>query len=257
MDNSLLPPPHNWATVRLFRHLGFRWRAGLDRLPPGALRRWLFTLVWGAVVAVLFTWAMTWGARHLAAAGHLSWEEEFLRRAARELPISYYKGIEFGIVGGSVLLWPAMFLGAGIGIWMGHPLRGLLLPVSYALISLNTALGWAMWDRQRPQFIERGLAAPDFNAFPSGHMAHVPVAYGLLIWFWIRSSRSMVEKCLAVFLAVAIGAVVALGRLRIGAHWPSDLVGGLFLGILWLAVCMVAVRRAEKGARRETQEGEK
>jgi len=36
--------------------------------------------------------------------------------------------------------------------------------------------------------------------------------------------------------AVAILLLVAIGRIYIGEHWPSDILGGLFLGLGWTSI---------------------
>jgi membrane-associated phospholipid phosphatase len=38
--------------------------------------------------------------------------------------------------------------------------------------------------------------------------------------------------------------VIGVGRLRIGAHWPSDIVGGAVLGVVWLSALVLSLRHA-------------
>jgi len=106
-------------------------------------------------------------------------------------------------------------------------------------------LGWHTWDRPRPHLIAGGLASPGFHSFPSGHISQVVVSYGLFVYLWARATRSRSERAVAVLLLLALVAVVGLARLRLGAHWPSDIVAGALIGAAWLASVIAALRAAE------------
>ena len=69
--------------------------------------------------------------------------------------------------------------------------------------------------------------------------------YGLLIYLWCRASRNGFERFIAV--AIGVGWVTMLGyaRLRLGSHWPSDILAGAAIGIVWLCAVIVALRQAE------------
>jgi undecaprenyl-diphosphatase len=111
-------------------------------------------------------------------------------------------------------------------------------------------LGWWMWDRQRPKLIAGGIAAPGLHSFPSGHVALMMAVYGLLAFLWCRASRSVVERVLAVVLLAALLLITGTARVRLGSHWPSDVLAGYVIGAAWLATIVTALLRAERiGAR--------
>jgi undecaprenyl-diphosphatase len=70
--------------------------------------------------------------------------------------------------------------------------------------------------------------------------------YGLLAYLWFRASRSTVERVLVVVLTTVLLGVTGWARLRLGAHWPSDVLAGYLIGAVWLASVIVALRQAER-----------
>jgi membrane-associated phospholipid phosphatase len=82
-------------------------------------------------------------------------------------------------------------------------------------------------------------------SFPSGHAVAVVVAYGLLVYFASRYLRGY----LLAFVALAVAGIVALvavSRIYLLRHYPTDVAGGLLLGLSWLLLSLRALR-AEAG----------
>lgn len=76
-------------------------------------------------------------------------------------------------------------------------------------------------------------------AFPSGHTtaaAAVWPAVALIL------SRGRSRRASAVLAGAAVGLAVAVAcsRVFLGAHWTSDVIGGLILGWAWFGLCAVA-----------------
>ena len=104
--------------------------------------------------------------------------------------------------------------------------------------------------RARPEYLMTG-SAPSTMSFPSGHSLFAMVFGGLLIVLaegWIESIQ--VRRALQVGLGLLILAVGA-SRVYLGAHWPSDVLGGYLFGAIAL-LGLVLVRNMMLGQRSTT-----
>ena len=83
-------------------------------------------------------------------------------------------------------------------------------------------------------------------AFPSGHTVFATAFYGGLIYLlghWgAFPDRPVLRRAIQGALALFILGV-GVSRVYVGAHWPSDVVGGWLFGGLCLAA-LIAVQRA-------------
>jgi undecaprenyl-diphosphatase len=89
--------------------------------------------------------------------------------------------------------------------------------------------------RPRPE-VFFGLAAPASYSFASGH-AFVPAVY-----FWIVAGTLPAP---ARWRAAVVGMAALLGfsRVYLGYHYPSDVVAGWALAVVWLALYSIVAER--------------
>ncbi|MGA8260848.1 MAG: phosphatase PAP2 family protein [Arenicellales bacterium] len=79
-------------------------------------------------------------------------------------------------------------------------------------------------------------------AFPSGHATMSMVVYGFLAVL-LAGTLSWAHRWIAYALATLLIVAVALSRLYLGAHWLSDILGGLSLGLAWVCLLGIAYYR--------------
>jgi len=96
-------------------------------------------------------------------------------------------------------------------------------------------LKWAI-DLPRPIEIYEGISS---YGFPSGHVAMSIVIYGFLIVVLSRGLPGS-RQWKAVPAVVAYSFIIGVSRLYLGVHWLSDVLGGLFIGTMWVALLGIA-----------------
>lgn len=224
--------------------------AGWRMLPRGAFARWLTVISIGAVASFTFTAAVTLAAKRIIpGSAWESWDRQVILAADESWPISFTDAIIFESPGNILILLPLTLAAAAICLVRGRVLWGIALVLCYGLARLLILLGWGLWDRARPDLIGGGAASLKTHTFPSGHILLVFTTYGLLAYFWFVSTRNWIDRILAIVLLLAVAAVVTAGRLRLGAHWPTDMIGGAVIGIFWLAWNIAALELARRAWR--------
>jgi undecaprenyl-diphosphatase len=233
---------HASAVRRLITTLNTRFREGSSALEPHAFSYWRRWTAGGLVCLIALTVLLVWIGKRLQATGALAWEPEFLRTLGRDGPFSFSTAVWWQTFGTDITLVILILLTTGIAIWARRPITACSIVVAFLVVDPIVRLGWMLWDRSRPDVLYEGLAAPAFHSFPSGHTAKTLAVYGILTFIWIRASRSILERIVAVLMIGAIAVAVPLGRLAMGVHWPSDILAGWIIGLFWLVVLAAGLR---------------
>lgn len=143
-------------------------------------------------------------------------------------------------MGSGLFLTTASVAIAAILIWRRawHRLAVLVITVGGGTL-LNLALKH-LFHRQRPT-VENPLVALSTYSFPSGHTIGATLFYGLLAVIVIRSVQPWRWRIMAPFFAMLMILLVGLSRIYLGAHFLSDVMAAIAVGILWLSVSVTAV----------------
>ena len=94
--------------------------------------------------------------------------------------------------------------------------------------------------RQRP-VLENPLVTLASFGFPSGHTMGSMLFYGLLALWVAQSTRTWRVRALPFCLAALVVALIGLSRIYLGAHYLSDVLGAIAVGLAWLALCWTGV----------------
>ena len=98
--------------------------------------------------------------------------------------------------------------------------------------SVNTAIKIALHRTRPGELLYSGSSA---FSFPSGHSTSNMVLYGFLAFLVAREIRPA-WRLSVVLGAAALIFLIAFSRLYLGAHWFSDVLGGMTFGSAWLAL---------------------
>lgn len=143
--------------------------------------------------------------------------------------------------GSHMFIVPATLLITVLLRWRGHWVSALLFAGSVAGgFALNALLKIA-FARQRPD-LWPALVAEITYSFPSGHATMATVFYGGLAAVVLHLSRRPVIRGGTLALATAAVLMVAASRVYLGAHWTTDVTGGILLGLFWVSVCSTGTR---------------
>jgi len=148
------------------------------------------------------------------------------------------------LFGTNLTILPAMLI---VGWWLWkerrEPVLGAhLLIVAVGSLSLNPTMKYLL-DRDRPDlYPARGMY--NWAAYPSGH-AILTVALYFTLALMLRRARGWWWPFLA---APAIVLLTCYSRLYLSVHWPTDLIGGLLIGLTWLLGTWGAFRMLEEPA---------
>ncbi|TAM57694.1 phosphatase PAP2 family protein [bacterium] len=99
--------------------------------------------------------------------------------------------------------------------------------------------------RERPALWPQLVSETSYS-YPSGHALFSLVLYGFLAY--VVASRFPRVAWLSYGGAGALVIGIGASRLYLGVHWPSDVMAGLAVGLLWLVTCIALLRSAGRAA---------
>ncbi|MEJ5919599.1 MULTISPECIES: phosphatase PAP2 family protein [unclassified Corynebacterium] len=147
--------------------------------------------------------------------------------------------IEISQIVRPLFIAPATLVAAAL-LWFRFRALALLLPVSFgSAIAMTYAMKWFL-GRERPAG-DLSMVNLQDAAFPSAHVAGTASASMALLQILMPVLRRTMRRLLEV-VVLALVACVALSRVWIGAHWLTDVIAGLFVGVVGLLIGLLVLR---------------
>ena len=101
--------------------------------------------------------------------------------------------------------------------------------------------------RHRP-FVDGWFVDWSGYSFASGHTIGATLLYGQLALFIIPAIKSRRGRALVFSAASLVVALVGFSRIALGAHYLTDVLGGIFFGMMWLTLCLLVARPLRRAA---------
>ncbi|GAA3968156.1 phosphatase PAP2 family protein [Gordonia caeni] len=154
---------------------------------------------------------------------------------------------------GDTLTLTLVVIGVFVLAWLSEriDLAALIVFGGLSVYILMTLLKH-LFGRDRPPVADR-LIDVDGLSFPSGHAMCSTVILGLTAVICYRLFSAVRERPAVLLVAPVLVLVIGMSRVYLGAHWASDVLVGWALGLIWLAVCLVAHQQITKWLRLRTQ----
>ena len=96
------------------------------------------------------------------------------------------------------------------------------------------------FSRQRPMFDNPYLTESNYS-FPSGHAMTSVLLYGLLAYIAAREffPYRPWHRSALTWLVVFLGVLIGTSRLVLGVHYPSDVLAGWSVSVVWLSLLVL------------------
>ena len=137
---------------------------------------------------------------------------------------------------------------AAIWVWRrGHPRLAIFLIVTTLGGGLLDTVVKNVVNRDRPSLVDP-VATAHGKSFPSGHAMSSTFTYGALLLVFLPVVARRYRGAILAGTVLLIAAI-CFSRLALGVHFISDVLGGVVLGLAWLAASTAAfsVWRVQRG----------
>lgn len=144
----------------------------------------------------------------------------------------------FDTLGTLPVFGAVMVAGAIVSLLLRRPGMSAAFAIGLSA-EIPAALVKLIVDRPRPPASTEIEAFITAASYPSGHTVRAVLMAGLIVAAFAWTRRTGAMRFVAAVIGVAFVVLVGLARIASGQHWPTDVLGGVLLGVAWLTICLV------------------
>lgn len=198
-------------------------------------------MIAGLVVAILGGLLFAWLAERVGSGGTLGFDDAVLTWMGAHQVHWVQRGVlEITALGeGSVVIVITLALALILAVDRHRLAAFLLIVAAYGGLILNAALKH-IFNRPRPHIFVWGTTVAS-TSFPSAHAMNAAILYLTVAFIISRLELRWWARVLTLLAAVVIVALICLSRLYLGVHYPTDVIGGLIIGVAWVGFCVSGV----------------
>lgn len=132
-------------------------------------------------------------------------------------------------LGGTATVMSGVIVASSTLWYLGKRRLSLFLAFSAGGTALINTLFKVFFSRERPALWEQLIVEPGFS-FPSGHaMIAAALSMAIILMAWQTKYRWY-----AIIFGVLYTLLVSISRIYLGVHYPSDVLAGWCVSILWI-----------------------
>jgi undecaprenyl-diphosphatase len=171
-----------------------------------------------------------------------------VRAWVRSLETSELSAIMWGasINGAPRRLAPLGFAAAAVFLLRGWRRGAVLVLVTLAGAAFLDLGLKELFARARPQAFFDYYLAPESFSFPSGHALFAVCFFGGLAVLLSHRLRSRAAQILVWAVALVLIFLIGVSRVYLGVHYPTDVIGGIAVGTVWVVSVALGDRLAER-----------
>ncbi|WP_158231861.1 MULTISPECIES: phosphatase PAP2 family protein [unclassified Sporosarcina] len=199
--------------------------------------------VW--IICILFTGFFAYIARSIHLQTISSFDEpiiDFVQSAESPGLTSIMK--LFTTIGSTTSVVLLAILTLGVLLWKKHRAQAVLFAIVLAGTGILNQVLKFIFKRERPDF--NRLIDIGGYSFPSGHTMMAFSLYTILTYILWRNVKNTGSQVVIIILAAMMIVMIAVSRIYLGVHFPSDIVGGVLASSVWLFASIAFYQRFQR-----------